>query len=741
MKNIPSKIMAKIYGSVLGKIIGVRAGNPLEFLSDGTHILTSGELQRKYPYIDTYIDKYRKVYADDDTNGFVFFAKIFDNIDDVSALTPSHAAEIILNYAAENRGFFWWDNSTESKAFYNLIGGVPPEETGDYSHIGSSADTVGGQIFYDAVGIILGGRPQEAARCARTIASVIHNGEGAIGGAFISACVSAAFNEKNPEDIVNTALECIPEESKYAEMVRNIVDFYHKVPHEWTACQHYIDENYNGYNSWDFGAVIVMSLLYGNSSFSYSMEIALKSGGDTDCNCGNLGAILGAMLGHKKILFKNWIQPMNDVLYCSSAVPYENEVSITQFTAYLTRLFAKFNDYSLPDYIKNASEISNISFAFRYSYQNFHVLMWRDKQKRDDLVNDGNMFVSSNEVETLSGSPYSLKIWADSVRKHDVIKVYKWFNTNKFDNTKYEPTSCTKIYSGQQISVNVLTRYNTAAMQARISVYSSAEDKSLHSEYVSLNQNEWHKLEFTIPQDVYSFCDCLNIELLMTENSYYKDGYDGIDLYIDDVRIIGTPQYCVDMRCTGNIVNNSYYPIVQNFTVCYGTAHYGKSNGLSYVHFSSGYPEWQQNIAYENRFALALTGSYVSDCTVFCKMSVIPDKNCGDYKNNAALMVFGAKGAADYYAAGFYNGRIVIVKAISVGKLKLLVSSEYEYDYTKQYRFKVKLNKGKIKFTVQQTDCKENNESISYDAPDELDGCIGFTAIGNGITVYKYGVK
>lgn len=142
-----NKYISKIYGSVLGKIIGVRAGNPLEFVKENGTVLISEKLQKKYPYISTYIDKRRRIYVDDDTNGFVFFAKIFEKIDKVSELSPELAAEIILNYAAENRGFFWWKKSTESKVFYNLIKGVTPKKSGSYDYIGDSADTVGGQIF------------------------------------------------------------------------------------------------------------------------------------------------------------------------------------------------------------------------------------------------------------------------------------------------------------------------------------------------------------------------------------------------------------------------------------------------------------------------------------------------------------------------------------------------------------------------------------------------------------------
>ena len=732
----------KIYGSVLGKIIGVRVGNPLEFLYEDNHVLTSGELQRKYPYISTYIDRNRKTYADDDTNGFVFFAKIFDQVNDTREITREDVAKIILNYATENRGFFWWDKSTEKKAFMNLVNGVSPDKSGSYEYIGDSADTVGGQIFYDATGIVLGGNPEESARCTRLIAGVIHNGEGAIGGSFINACISTAFIEDNVEKIVSTALAFIPENSKYAEMVRNILAFYRKVPYDWKACQHYIEDNYNGHTAYDYGSHIVMPLLYGNGNFSYSMEICLQSGGDTDCNCGNLGAILGAMLGYGKISFENWIKPMDDVLYCSSAVPSENEVSITGFTSYLITLFAKFNNYAVPDYIKNASDSNNLSFVLPYSYQNFHLLMWRDYKLQNDLVNDNNMYVVENEVETPSGSPYSLKIWADSVRKGDCIKIYRWFNIGIFDCDKYEPTSCTKIYSGQTLSVNVMTRYNTAKMKLRLSVYSQIEDKTDYSEYFTVETGKWKKLEYRIPKNISSFYDCVNIEAVMTENSYYKHGYDGIDLYTDDFRISGKPRYAVKFSHTGRLIEEHYwYTLMRNFNICYGTAYQGKD----YVRFFSGYGDMQQNSHYQEisekkQFALALTGTEVYDCTFCCEMSVLPeDTGAGQCDGNASLLEFGAKGASDYYAAGFCNGRMAILKSDMAGEFTELVSEPYDYDCHRRYYIAVTVDDGHIEFTVQESD--NTYKFIGYSTgTEQLKGCIGFAGLGEGITVYKYGI-
>ena len=60
--------------------------------------------------------------------------------------------------------------------------------------------------------------------------------------------------------------------------------------------------------------IIILSLLYGSQDedpLGKSICIAAMMGLDTDCNCGNIGAILGAQLGADKIPLK-WKDPLQD---------------------------------------------------------------------------------------------------------------------------------------------------------------------------------------------------------------------------------------------------------------------------------------------------------------------------------------------------------------------------------------------------------------------------------------------
>lgn len=598
-----------------------------------------------------------------------------------------------------------------------------PKKSEGYEYIGKSADTVGGQIFYDAIGIIFGGNPEKAVQYAKITASVIHNGEGAIGGAFLSACISAAFCENDIEKIIQTA---IPEDSEYAGMVRNIVDFHSKVPYEWTAGQHYIEDNYNKHYVWDYGSHIIMALLCGNDNFSYSMEICLKLGGDTDCNCGNLGAILVALNSYEKIPSDNWIKPMNDVLYCSGTVPCENEVSITQFTAYMIKLFAKFNNSDIPEYIERASRLNNFMLAFENSYQKMEASLWRNGTERTDLVNSSNLWVSSGEVKNLSGSPYTLKVWADKVKHGDCLRVYRWFNLGNFDNIKYEPISCTKIYPRQKVKVNVMTRYNTACMKVRIIAYSLFEDKAgcstnSCSPYIYIKSGKWYTLELVI-DEIPSFYNCINVEMIVTQDSYYENEYDGIDLYIDDLHIKGNPHYTTDFSLTRGILNNeNHYPILQNFSVCYGEAYEDSGNDYGYIRFYSGY------------FVSCLKGKHFQQLA---------------YENNLA-MAFSVRGAVEHFAVGFHNGKMAVLESAGMpGKYNELVSEYYSYDIKKFYHFEVQVRKGKISFIVCEINSTDKNDILwetkkvltyntEYYIPDD---CIGFVGIGNCITVYEYGI-
>lgn len=737
MSNLKSNSTAsKIIGSIYGKLIGVTLGIPYENWN-------STEVQRICRSVNTYIGHVDKTNADDDINGFVIFAKVFDEIDSADQLTPEIAGEVILKYVAESRGMLWWNYGHGNRAFSQLMEGCSPRESGSRKRIGSGADGVTGQIFYDSIGLIFAGRPEAAAQCAKIVSGVMDGGEGMIGGMFICACISAAFIYSDIRQVVETALSLIPKESEYAEMVRYVTALYDSEPKNYNKALHYIEDKYREYYACDCGARVVLALLYGEGNFDYTMELCLFAGHDTDCNCGNAGSIVGALAGTEHINYENWIRKFNDVIYCSSAVPCENEVDITRYTAKLMLLYAKFNNCEVPEYIRKAADENSYVFAFPYSYHGFEYNLWIDDllapqsrispHKRSMLVVPSDKYVTSP-----TGSPYMLKVWADKVRGKNnkfFYKISRWFNTGDFHSSKYEPSSCTSIYPGQTVTVTFMTRFNDCRMRVFLSA-DSTSDKPKYSDCCYPEENEWNTLTWKLP-DIKGYYTYLSICIEPEGDSDVDRVYDGLDLYIDSIHISGQPVYKVDYSKISNYLkNHSKYPLLRNFTVPYGEV---KQPDSTCIHLYSGYPEHtltspqRQRVCERKRYSLAFTGTYLKESSFSADIS-IPEYG------TSALLVFASKGITEHYAAGIMGDKAVIARTKGLpGEYEVLASTPFDYIQNMKYTFSVSTKGGHTQFAVY--DNISSPVYLQYNTTEELTGCAGFAAFGGGINIYKYYVN
>ncbi len=64
---------------------------------------------------------------------------------------------------------------------------------------------------------------------------------------------------------------------------------------------------------------MIMALLYAPDDFTRAQTIVCTSGWDTDCNAGNVGCLMGAMLGLEGIDAGRWRGPLADRMLISSA--------------------------------------------------------------------------------------------------------------------------------------------------------------------------------------------------------------------------------------------------------------------------------------------------------------------------------------------------------------------------------------------------------------------------------------
>ena len=340
---LPPDYRDRVYAGWLGKCIGVRLGAPVENWSCAEIADTLGEITDFLPLPAGKLFK-----PDDDT---AFPLVLIRALEDYGpAVTAEQIGQTVLNYVGDQRGTFWWGGygvSTEHTAYLNLAGGVPAPRSGSITLNGRAlAEQIGGQIFSDIWGLVAPNNPARAAELAARASSVSHDGEAIEGGRFIACLVSLAFGEGNVQTLIARALEWIAPASEYARAVNAVRNFHSRSPDEWRECFSFIQREF-GYDRYPGmvpiipnAAIVVMALLYAAGDFSRAVQIATMAGWDTDCNAGNVGAIMGVMVGLDGIDV-HWRTQMNDTLIAASLIGGRNLTDIPACADLFTRLGAQ----------------------------------------------------------------------------------------------------------------------------------------------------------------------------------------------------------------------------------------------------------------------------------------------------------------------------------------------------------------------------------------------------------------
>ena len=323
---LPHDYAERVYAGVLGKIVGVYLGRPVEGWSHERIVARFGELDRYVP--DT--RGAPLVLTDDDISGtFTFLRALPDHGNDPN-LTPRQIGETWLNYLIEERTILWWGgvgNSTEHTAYIRLKQGIPAPESGSRALNGTTiSEQIGSQIFIDGWGMVCPGDPERAADFARRAASVSHDGEAICGAQVVAAMEAQAFVEPSIDRLLDTAVGLIPADSTIRRVIDDVRS-WHAVEPDWRATHRKIVATY-GYDTYGGAchmvpnhALIVHALLHGEDDFRRSLTIVNTCGWDTDCNSGNVGCLLGIKNGPRALDESpyDWRGPVADRLYLATA--------------------------------------------------------------------------------------------------------------------------------------------------------------------------------------------------------------------------------------------------------------------------------------------------------------------------------------------------------------------------------------------------------------------------------------
>ena len=342
MAQLPSDYDEQVYAALLGKVIGVQYGAPIEGWTDERIWQTYGELT-------SYVRHYAYFRPDDDLSGPMVFIRALEDFTPTEELTPQDIGNTWLNYLGDGHCTLWWGGygvSTEHTAYLNLANGIPAPQSGSIGQNGQIvAEQIGGQIFIDTWGLVCPGDPEKAARYARKAASVSHDGNGIHGGMFIAGIEAAAFNEKDTVKLLDIGLSLIPSDSTYAQVVRDVVKWCQTYA-DWRDCFECIKRRY-GYDRYGGGchiipnaAIVVMALAYSHNDFSRALHVSNMAGWDTDCNVGNVGCIMGLVAGLQSIHNANtdWFSDVNDHVLASLILGSECILDIPSAALYVSNL-------------------------------------------------------------------------------------------------------------------------------------------------------------------------------------------------------------------------------------------------------------------------------------------------------------------------------------------------------------------------------------------------------------------
>lgn len=208
-----------------------------------------------------------------------------------------------------NSGYpLWCANDAGRK---NLRKGIAPPDSG-HPKFNRCPNDIDYQIEADYSGLIAPGLSQAAVDLGEKFGRLMNYGDGMYAGQFMGAMYAVAFFENDPVKIVEKALPIIPQQSQYAQMVRDMLAWYKADPDNWEKAWQLCQEKYRknpeyqkasngGIDCKINGAYVLLGFLYGKRDLDQTIIISCRGGQDSDCNPSSSAGVLFTTLGFSKL--------------------------------------------------------------------------------------------------------------------------------------------------------------------------------------------------------------------------------------------------------------------------------------------------------------------------------------------------------------------------------------------------------------------------------------------------------
>ena len=298
----------KIRGGWAGKMIGVSYGAPTEFRSNGR--INEGEISWSPERVSNALGQ-------DDLYVGMTMAETMDRLG-FDATVEQYGE------AFKDSQYDLWHANAGARRLLNL--GVKAPMSG-HPRYNVHANDIDFQIEADFIGLMSPGLPRESNKYCLRVGRVMNYGDGLYGGMFVSGMYAAAFFETDVRAVVTQGMACLPRESAYRQVIQDVLDWSVQHPGDWKATWRLVQDRWDRDDSCPDGALspfnidakingayIALALLYGRGDFARTVEIAARSGQDSDCNPSTAAGILGVMLGYAGIpeVWKSGIPALAD---------------------------------------------------------------------------------------------------------------------------------------------------------------------------------------------------------------------------------------------------------------------------------------------------------------------------------------------------------------------------------------------------------------------------------------------
>lgn len=661
---IDKNIQEKIYSGVLGKIIGVYMGRPVEGWSYQAII-------DKFDEVDRYVNKDLNIpliVADDDISGTFGFFRAMEDFNYKKDLSAKEVGKTWLNYIVEDKSILWWGGlgrSTEHTAYLRLKNRIDAPLSGSIEYNGKTlAEQIGAQIFIDAFAMMNPNDPDSAAYYVKEAASVSHDGMAVEAAMYLAAIEANAFNEVNIDKLLDNNFHYInnPILKNMIIDVRNICSKYDRST--WRRVRYEIAQKY-GYDKFNGPchiipnhALVIASLLLGADNFYDSVTIASSAAWDTDCNAGNVGCINGIRLGLNAINEKPFLR--NEVADRLLVVTSEGGSCISDAVIETKKIIKAANE--IRGFADNQS-ISRFDFSFKNSVQGFSVC---------PFVEAGKLLDNKKEFKSLNSD--------DKIGLNLDIKDILSISTPTFIDfdelaSNFSTIASPTLYEGQDVVIQIET-----------------DKKALLIPYI-LYYDEYQKIKYSTINE---------IELNKGLNSYN----------FEIPNINGMPIFRLGFTFK---TNNSSVRI--NSIDWSNTPKYFAQKGMLLKSIWETNPYWLQSwVGSAKQFAADFNHTYCISHIEDNGTMTIGSQDFQDYfvetnlifsLHKAAGVIVRAKGLLNYIAVSFENYNKINVIEMNNGDSTLLKSFDYEYSEDEMYNLKVKIKGTNLSLFVNNQDFED----------------------------------